>query len=201
MVGTGKPVDSDKHFVVCINTLGSCFGSTSPVSINESTEKPYRLSFPELTVEDMATASNMLLDKLGINSINVLIGPSLGGMQALAYSLMFNICVRNTILISTATQATPYAIAIRSLQREVIRKDPDWNNGFYSHFNNFYTHRNHLYRPYSYYGYGNFGFYNNYYNPFFYDPMIPFYDYYSPYRFYGFGFRPGLGYYLSLIHI
>jgi uncharacterized membrane protein YgcG len=70
-----------------------------------------------------------------------------------------------------------------------------WNNGFYSHFNNFYPYRNHLYRPYSYYGYGNFGFYNNYYNPFFYDPMIPFYDYYSPYRFYGFGFRPGLGYY------
>ena len=81
----------------------------------------------------MASASHMLLEKLGIDIINILIGPSLGGMQALAYSIMFNKDVRNTILISTATQATPYAIAIRSLQREVIRKDPDWNNGFYSY--------------------------------------------------------------------
>ena len=133
MVGSGKAIDSDKYFVVCINTLGSCFGSTSPVSINDNTDQPYRLSFPELTVEDMASASHMLLEKLGIDFINILIGPSLGGMQALAYSIMFNKDVRNAILISTATQATPYAIAIRSLQREVIRKDPDWNNGFYSY--------------------------------------------------------------------
>ncbi len=132
MVGSGKPVDSDTHFIVCINTLGSCFGSTSPVSVNAGTDQPYRLSFPELTVEDMATASNMLLSKIGIDSINILIGPSLGGMQALAYSIMYNKSVRNAIFISTATQASPYAIAIRSLQREVIRKDPDWNNGFYS---------------------------------------------------------------------
>ena len=133
MVGSGKAIDSDKHFVVCINTLGSCFGSTSPISMNENTGQPYRLSFPELTVEDMATASNMLLEKLNIDEISILVGPSLGGMQALAYSIIFNRNVRNAILISTATQATPYAIAIRSLQREVIRKDPDWNNGFYSY--------------------------------------------------------------------
>ena len=133
MVGQDKPLDSNNNFIICINTLGSCFGSTSPVSINEKTGKPYRLSFPELTVEDMASASHMLLEKLGIKKIKLLVGPSLGGMHALAFSILYNKSVDNILLISTATQALPYAIAIRSLQREVIRKDPDWNNGFYSY--------------------------------------------------------------------
>ena len=133
VVGKGKSVDTEDHYVVCINTLGSCFGSTSPVSINKKTNEPYRLTFPELTVEDMANASSLLLKKLGINEIKVLIGPSLGGMKALAFSILHNSYVKNLILISSATQALPYAIALRSLQREVIRKDPLWNNGFYSY--------------------------------------------------------------------
>jgi len=133
MVGKNKPFDVNSHYIICINTLGSCFGSTSPVSVNPKTSKPYRLSFPQLTVEDMAQASKLLLDKLGIDSIKILVGPSLGGMQALVFSIMFNKCVENLILISTATQALPFAIAVRSLQREVIRKDPQWNNGFYSY--------------------------------------------------------------------
>jgi len=135
VVGKGKAVDTEDHYVVCINTLGSCFGSTSPVSINKKTDEPYRLTFPELTVEDMANASSLLLKKLGINEIKVLIGPSLGGMKALAFSILHNSYVKNLILISSATQALPYAIALRSLQREVIRKDPLWNNGFYSYEN------------------------------------------------------------------
>ena len=114
---------------------GSCFGSTSPVSINKKTDEPYRLTFPELAVEDMANASALLLKKLGIDSIKVLVGPSLGGMKALAFSILHNTYVKNLILISSATQALPYAIAMRSLQREVIRKDPLWNNGFYSYEN------------------------------------------------------------------
>ena len=133
MVGSGKAIDTDKFYVVCINSLGSCFGSTSPVSINKKTSKPYRLAFPALTIEDMANASNLLIDKLGINKIKVLIGPSMGGMQALAYSVLHNKSIENIIFISTATQALPFAIAIRSLQREVIRKDPLWKNGFYSY--------------------------------------------------------------------
>tara|TARA_Y100000992_G_scaffold126201_1_gene82828 strand:- start:1164 stop:2321 length:1158 start_codon:yes stop_codon:yes gene_type:complete len=133
VVGKGKAVDTEDHYVICINTLGSCFGSTSPVSINKKTNEPYRLTFPELTVEDMANASSLLLKKLGINEIKVLIGPSLGGMKALAFSILHNSYVKNLILISSATQALPYAIALRSLQREVIRKDPLWNNGFYSY--------------------------------------------------------------------
>ena len=133
MVGKNKPIDTEEFHVICINTLGSCFGSTSPVTINEKTKKPYRLTFPELSVEDMARGSYLLLKKLGIDRVKYLIGPSLGGMQALALSSLYNNIVENIILISTATQAHPYAIAIRSLQREVIRKDPLWNNGFYDY--------------------------------------------------------------------
>ena len=81
----------------------------------------------------MARGSYLLLKKLGIDRVKYLIGPSLGGMQALALSSLYNNIVENIILISTATQAHPYAIAIRSLQREVIRKDPLWNNGFYDY--------------------------------------------------------------------
>ena len=133
VVGLDKAINTKDHYVICINTLGSCFGSTSPVSINKKTNEPYRLTFPELTVEDMANASSLLLEKLGIESIKVLVGPSLGGMKALAFSILHNTLVKNLILISSATQALPYAIALRSLQREVIRKDPLWNNGFYSY--------------------------------------------------------------------
>jgi len=133
VVGLDKAINTKDHYVICINTLGSCFGSTSPVSINKKTNEPYRLTFPELTVEDMANASSLLLEKLDIDSIKVLIGPSLGGMKALAFSILHNTLVKNLILISSATQALPYAIALRSLQREVIRKDPLWNNGFYSY--------------------------------------------------------------------
>ena len=133
MVGKNKPINTEEFHVICINTLGSCFGSTSPVTINEKTKKPYRLTFPELSVEDMARGSYLLLKKLGIDRVKYLIGPSLGGMQSLALSSLYNNIVENIILISTATQAHPYAIAIRSLQREVIRKDPLWNNGFYDY--------------------------------------------------------------------
>ena len=133
MVGKNKPINTEEFHVICINTLGSCFGSTSPVTINEKTKKPYRLTFPELSVEDMARGSYLLLKNLGIDRVKYLIGPSLGGMQALALSSLYNNIVENIILISTATQAHPYAIAIRSLQREVIRKDPLWNNGFYDY--------------------------------------------------------------------
>ena len=135
VVGKEKAINTKDHYVICVNTLGSCFGSTSPVSINKKTNEPYRLTFPELTVEDMANATSLLLKKLGIDSIKILVGPSLGGMKALAFSILHNKTVKNLILISSATQALPYAIALRSLQREVIRKDPLWNNGFYSYEN------------------------------------------------------------------
>ncbi len=135
MVGPDKAINTNKYYVVCINSLGSCFGSTGPASINEITGEPFRLTFPELTIDDMAKASRLLLDKLDIANIHTLIGPSMGGMHALALVIQNYKFVKNLIAISTAFQSLPYAIAIRSIQREVIRKDPLWKNGYYTHDN------------------------------------------------------------------
>mgnify|MGYP003327652535 CR=1 FL=1 len=88
MVGKNKAINTDEFYIVCVNKLGSCFGYTSPVTINEKTGDPYRLTFPELTIEDMANASELLLDKIGISKIKLLIGPSMGGMKAIAFSLL-----------------------------------------------------------------------------------------------------------------
>ncbi len=131
MVGDGKPVDTRHWFVVCINSLGSCKGSTGPASENPATGKRYRLDFPELSIEDIACAGQKLIAHLSIDEIAVLIGPSMGGMTALAYSLQFG-NVRHMISISSAASASPYAIALRSLQREMIREDRQWSDGQYT---------------------------------------------------------------------
>lgn len=130
MVGPGKPVDTNRWFVVCVNSLGNCKGSTGPSSINPATGDLYRLDFPELRIEDIATAGHLLLKHLGINTIEVLIGPSMGGMTALAYALQFG-GVNHMVNISSAPSASPFAIGLRSLQREMIREDTRWNNGHY----------------------------------------------------------------------
>ncbi|NCT68265.1 MAG: homoserine O-acetyltransferase [Rhodanobacteraceae bacterium] len=131
MIGPGKHIDTNRWFVICANTLGSCKGSTGPADINPATGEPYRLDFPELTLEDVANASHELVRALGIERLACLVGNSMGGMSALAYLLLHPGSVRTHISISTAPQAQPFAIAIRSLQREAIRLDHNWNNGHY----------------------------------------------------------------------
>lgn len=131
MIGPGKPIDTDRWFVVCANTLGSCKGSTGPADADPATGEPYRLNFPELALEDVANASHALVRGLGIERLACLIGNSMGGMSALAYLVLHPGSARTHISISTAAQAQPFAIAIRSLQREAIRLDPNWNNGHY----------------------------------------------------------------------
>jgi homoserine O-acetyltransferase len=131
MLGPGKYIDTDRWFVICANTLGSCKGSTGPASIDPATGKVYRLSFPDLTLEDVANASHELVRHLGIERLACLIGNSMGGMSALGYLVQHPGSVRAHISISTAPQAQPFAIAIRSLQREAIRLDPNWNQGNY----------------------------------------------------------------------
>jgi homoserine O-acetyltransferase len=131
MIGPGKPIDSDRWFIVCANTLGSCKGSTGPADVNPLTGEPYRLDFPELTLEDTANAAHALVQGLGIDRLACLIGNSMGGMAALAYLVQHPGSARWHASISTAPQAQPFAIAIRSLQREAIRLDPKWNNGHY----------------------------------------------------------------------
>jgi homoserine O-acetyltransferase/O-succinyltransferase len=131
MIGPGKYIDTDRWYVICANTLGSCKGSTGPASINRATGQPYRLEFPALTLEDVANASHALVSGLGIERLACLVGNSMGGMSGLAYLVLHPGSVRAHISISTAPQAQPFAIAIRSLQREAIRLDPNWKQGYY----------------------------------------------------------------------
>jgi homoserine O-acetyltransferase len=131
MVGPGRYIDTDRWFVVCVNTLGSCKGSTGPASIDPATGDAYRLDFPELTLEDAANASFALIGHLGIEKLACLVGNSMGGMTSLAYLVLHPGSARAHVSISTAPQAQPFAIAIRSLQREAIRLDPEWKQGRY----------------------------------------------------------------------
>jgi len=131
MLGPGKPIDSNRWFVICVNSLGSCKGSTGPASINPQTTQPYRLDFPHLSVEDGADAAFHVVRGLGIDRLACIIGNSMGGMTALAFLLRHPGTARTHINISGAARALPFSIAIRSLQREAIRLDPAWNNGDY----------------------------------------------------------------------
>lgn len=131
MIGPGKAIDTDRFFVICVNSLGGCFGSTGPMSINPKTGKPYGTDFPELSIEDIAKAGHHLLLELGIDHLHSVIGPSMGGMIALAYALQYPDEIDTMINISAACRALPFTIAMRSLQREIIRCDELWNGGHY----------------------------------------------------------------------
>ena len=132
MVGPGKAIDTERWHVICVNSLGSCKGSTGPASIDPATGEPYGLSFPELSVEDGANAAVHVVRALGIERLACLIGNSMGGMTALALLAMHPGIARSHINISGAARALPFSIAIRSLQREAIRLDPEWNGGNYT---------------------------------------------------------------------
>ena len=131
MLGPGKPIDTDRWFVVCVNSLGSCKGSTGPASVNPETGTPYRLAFPELSIEDVADAAREVVRGLGIEQLACVIGNSMGGMTALAFLLRHPGLARTHVNVSGSAQALPFSIAIRSLQREAIRLDPNWSNGEY----------------------------------------------------------------------
>lgn len=131
MIGPGRPIDTRRFFVICVNSLGSPFGSTSPASIDPATGKPYRLTFPVITVEDIARAGHEVVASLGIKKLTAVVGPSLGGMTALAYCALFPDEARSVVTISAAARSMPFAIALRSLQREIIRRDPAWRDGNY----------------------------------------------------------------------
>jgi len=131
MIGPGKAIDTDRFYVICVNSLGGCFGSTGPESINPETGLAYGSDFPELTIEDIAKAGHHLLHELGIDHLHAVIGPSMGGMIALAYALQYPDECDYLISISASPRALPFTIAMRSLQREIIRCDPNWKDGHY----------------------------------------------------------------------
>lgn len=131
MLGPGKPIDTDRWFVVCVNALGSCKGSTGPASLDPATGLPYRLTFPELSIEDIADAAAAVVEALGIERLACVIGASMGGMSALALMSRHPGIARSHVNVSGAPHSTPFAVAIRSLQRQAIRRDPCWKDGFY----------------------------------------------------------------------
>ena len=131
MLGPGKAIDTDRWYVICVNSLGSCKGSTGPAETNPRTNAPYRLEFPELALEDVARGAACVLDSLGVDQPAALIGPSMGGMSCLAFAALYPQRARKLVLISSAASAAPFAIAIRSLQREVVRADRGWAAGNY----------------------------------------------------------------------
>jgi homoserine O-acetyltransferase len=132
MIGPGLAIDTNRYHVICVNSLGSCFGSTGPASTNPATGAPYRLSFPELSVEDIARGGYETLRSLGIERADTVVGPSLGGMVVLAFAAQFAGAARRIISISGSAAASPFAIALRSIQREAILRDPDWAGGNYT---------------------------------------------------------------------
>jgi homoserine O-acetyltransferase len=132
MIGPGKAIDTNRFFVVCANSLGGCYGSTGPGSVNPETGRDYGADFPDVTVEDIASSGYYLMRELGVEKIHAAVGSSMGGMASIAYAMQYPGEIKYLISISAATQALPLTIALRSLQREIIRSDPDWNNGQYS---------------------------------------------------------------------
>ena len=131
MIGTQLPIDTERYFVICVNSLGSCFGTTGPASVNPETGKRYRLSFPILTLEDVADSTHYVVQQLGVEVLHTVVGCSMGGMSGLAFCVRHPEAVRNFVSISSGTRAMPFSIAVRSLQREMIRSDPKWKKGNY----------------------------------------------------------------------
>jgi homoserine O-acetyltransferase len=132
MVGPGKAIDTNRYFVVCVNSLGSCFGSSGPASVDPATGLAYRLTFPDLSIEDIARGGFETIRSLGIERLSAVIGASLGGMAVLAFATQFAGVARRVISISGSPAAMPFAIALRSTQRDAILTDPDWQDGQYS---------------------------------------------------------------------
>src|SRR5690606_36896926 len=131
MLGPGKPIDTDRWFVVCVNSLGSCKGSSGPASLDPASGRPWRLDFPELSIDDGARAAQVVVRSLVVRRLACAIGCSLGGMASLAYLLRFPAGARSHTKVSGRARALPLSIAIRLVQREATRRDPNWNGGDY----------------------------------------------------------------------
>lgn len=131
MIGPGKAFDTDKYFIICSNVIGGCKGSTGPCSINPATGKPYGLSFPVITIEDMVVAQKYLIDHLGIKQLLSAAGGSMGGLMALKWAVLYPETLKSAILIATNYRHTAQQIALHEVARQAIMSDPDWQNGDY----------------------------------------------------------------------
>jgi homoserine O-acetyltransferase len=131
MVGRGKPIDTDRYFVICVNVLGGCMGTSGPSSIDPATGEPYGLSFPVVTIRDSVRAQAMLLDHLGIETVFCIIGGSMGGMQVLQWAASYPERVFSVIPIATAARHSSQNIAFHEVGRQAVLADPNWRGGRY----------------------------------------------------------------------
>ena len=131
MIGPGKSLDTDSFFVIGVNNLGSCFGSTGPMHVNPDTGRVYGADFPVVTVEDWVNAQALLLDALGIEQLAAVMGGSLGGMQALSWTLQYPERVKHAVVVASAPNLNAENIAFNEVARRAIVTDPDFHNGHF----------------------------------------------------------------------
>ena len=131
MVGPGKPIDTDRFCVICINVMGGCMGSSGPASTDPATGEPYGMEFPVITIDDMVRAQAILLDHLGIERLACVVGGSMGGMQALSWASLFPDRVESAIVIASTARHSAQNIAFHEVGRQAIMADPNWRDGDY----------------------------------------------------------------------
>jgi homoserine O-acetyltransferase/O-succinyltransferase len=131
MVGPGRPIDTDRFFVICANVIGGCMGTTGPAEIDPATGKPFALDFPLVTVRDMVRSQAMLMDALEIETLLAVVGGSMGGMQALQWAASYPKRVRAVVPIACAARHSAQNIAFHEVGRQAIMADPDWTGGDY----------------------------------------------------------------------
>ncbi len=132
MIGPGKPIDTDRYYVISSNVIGGCMGSTGPASSDPATGRPYGLSFPVITIGDMVQAQKRLVEHLGVKKLLCAIGGSMGGMQVLEWSVRYPDMVRAAVPLATTTKHSALAIAFNEVARQAIMADPKWNGGDYA---------------------------------------------------------------------
>ena len=131
MIGPGRPIDTDRFFVICANVLGACMGTTGPASTNPATGRAWGLDFPMVTIRDMVRAQAKLIDRLGIESLFCVLGGSMGGMQVLQWAASYPDRVFSALPIATAARHTAQNIAFHEVGRQAVMADPDWRGGRY----------------------------------------------------------------------
>ncbi len=131
LIGPGKPIDTDRLFVICANVLGGCMGTTGPASTNPETGRPWGIDFPLVTIRDMVRAQAMLLDRLGIESLFAVVGGSMGGMQVLQWAASYPERVFAALPIATGARHSAQNIAFHEVGRQAVMADPDWHGGRY----------------------------------------------------------------------
>lgn len=134
MVGPGRPIDTDRYFVICSNVIGGCMGSTGPASTNPATGSPWGLELPVVTIRDMVRAQAMLIDHLGIETLFCVAGGSMGGMQVLQWVASYPDRVFSALPIATAPKHSAQNIAFHEVGRQAVMADPDWRGGRYAQF-------------------------------------------------------------------